>query len=541
MAGEMQAQTWPLTTAGTLYWRLRNVANGQIWNTVAAALQAYDTAQIENYDLGATQQGTASGYWVGDMPAAPAGAYTYLLCLQAGADPAESDRILATTDSPLVWDGSAVVNPIDVNVTKWLGTAVATPTTAGVPEIDVTFIGGQAVTCAAPVTVRADIGAAAAPGAANGMLIGGSNAATTFAGLSTGAFSCTTLTASGNVAFQSLFTVTGQVSFVNAFTVLGTVSFQSTFAVTTSTSLGALSCSTFAASGAVTFNSLTVTNAFTVSQGFIISRTSGAALQITASSGAAIQAQGSTYAIRCLGDIIASDVTFSDVQMTSLTVSTISDLGATQMTSLTVNNNFSVSNNFSVGGTTTLTGAVTATNAGNDIRGVTLTQAFPANFATLGITAGGAISNVVLTDTLTTYTGNTPQTGDSFARIGATGSGLTSLAPSATALSTAQWTNPRAALLDNLDAAITTRASATVAPSWYSAAALDMSQALASTTTPGTLGYALNAAVVQGYGRWVLGNEGTTLTLYEADGVTVARVFTISYSSEGVAIARTPQ
>ncbi len=46
-----------------------------------------------------------------------------------------------------------------------------------------------------------------------------------------------------------------------------------------------------------------------------------------------------------------------------------------------------------------------------------------------------AITNVALVDTVTTYTGNTPQTGDSFARIGATGSGLTSLA-SATALAT---------------------------------------------------------------------------------------------------------
>ena len=38
------------------------------------------------------------------------------------------------------------------------------------------------------------------------------------------------------------------------------------------------------------------------------------------------------------------------------------------------------------------------------------------------------VQGVVLADTITTYTGNTPQTGDSFARIGATGSGLTSLA-----------------------------------------------------------------------------------------------------------------
>lgn len=43
------------------------------------------------------------------------------------------------------------------------------------------------------------------------------------------------------------------------------------------------------------------------------------------------------------------------------------------------------------------------------------------------------------------------QTGDSFSRIGATGSSLTSLAPSATALSTAQWTNARAGYLDNIN------------------------------------------------------------------------------------------
>lgn len=70
---------------------------------------------------------------------------------------------------------------------------------------------------------------------------------------------------------------------------------------------------------------------------------------------------------------------------------------------------------------------------------------------------GVTIPTVTTVGTLTTYTGNTPQTGDSYARIGATGSGLTSLAPSSTALSTTQWTNGRAALLDNLDAAISTR------------------------------------------------------------------------------------
>lgn len=70
---------------------------------------------------------------------------------------------------------------------------------------------------------------------------------------------------------------------------------------------------------------------------------------------------------------------------------------------------------------------------------------------TTNITAG-TITTVTTVGTLTTYTGNTPQTGDSYARIGSTGSNLTSLAPAATALSTAQWTNARAGYQDNLSA-----------------------------------------------------------------------------------------
>lgn len=44
---------------------------------------------------------------------------------------------------------------------------------------------------------------------------------------------------------------------------------------------------------------------------------------------------------------------------------------------------------------------------------------------------GNTIPTVTTVGTLTTYTGNTPQTGDSFARLGATGSGLTTLATQA--------------------------------------------------------------------------------------------------------------
>lgn len=55
-------------------------------------------------------------------------------------------------------------------------------------------------------------------------------------------------------------------------------------------------------------------------------------------------------------------------------------------------------------------------------------------FNNTGTWTGNIVGTV---STLTTYTGNTPQTGDSFARIGATGSGLTTLATAA-ALATVQ-------------------------------------------------------------------------------------------------------
>lgn len=69
-------------------------------------------------------------------------------------------------------------------------------------------------------------------------------------------------------------------------------------------------------------------------------------------------------------------------------------------------------------------GAVTAGTV-SDKTGYALTQAFPSNFASLGINASGHVSRVTLADTVTTLTGHTPQTGDSYARIGSNGSGLT--------------------------------------------------------------------------------------------------------------------
>lgn len=67
-----------------------------------------------------------------------------------------------------------------------------------------------------------------------------------------------------------------------------------------------------------------------------------------------------------------------------------------------------------VGVTTTVTGRIDATTSSR-----MATFSLPTNFASMGINASGHISRVVLVDTLTTYTGNTPQSGDTYVRLGA--------------------------------------------------------------------------------------------------------------------------
>lgn len=107
--------------------------------------------------------------------------------------------------------------------------------------------------------------------------------------------------------------------------------------------------------------------------------------------------------------------------------------------------------------------------------------------------AGTTIPRVTLADTVTTYTGNTPQTGDSFSRIGATGSGLTSLAQASLWTSTvagridaavssrmATYTQPTGFLAGDftrLDAAITSRMATYVQPTGFLAASFPASPA----------------------------------------------------------------
>ncbi len=90
--------------------------------------------------------------------------------------------------------------------------------------------------------------------------------------------------------------------------------------------------------------------------------------------------------------------------------------------------------------------AVTDGTGGGDltsILGTAITESVAGRLA-------GAFSTFLNVATPVFTVASVNQTGDSFARIGATGSGLTSLAPSSTALSTTTWTNGLAASLTTL-------------------------------------------------------------------------------------------
>ena len=100
MAGEI---VFSHTTGRTCYAQVFNGV-GQIYNTAASAFQAYATANIADYDIAATEQGTASGIYVASMPAVSAGLYGVVAKERAGGSPAESDIVVGEGD--VFWDGA---------------------------------------------------------------------------------------------------------------------------------------------------------------------------------------------------------------------------------------------------------------------------------------------------------------------------------------------------------------------------------------------------------------------------------------------------
>lgn len=359
-----------------------------------ATIDTVVEARILGTCTASNQQCAVAPDWVSGDPG-PDSNDTYVIYLPEGMRIPESN-VKAISDDATAADNAEL---------EFDGTGYAGGTTRR--KVDVDTIKTQAVTCAAGVTVRADVGAAAAPGSANGMLIGGSNAATTFSTLtSTGAFTCGstvlgnttmgTLTQTGAVSwgattFASL-AITGAASVGTTTTLSGAVSLGSTLTVTGATTLASLSVtgqldagnllidtttaltgavtagSTVAITGAVTAPSVTLSGAFQaatiVSTGTTtlnaLTVTNAATLgTLTVSGATSLQALGMTTLTASGAVALQSTVGVTG----AVTLSSTLGVGAVTFASM------AVTGAISVGTTTTLTGVVTAT-AANDIRGV---------------------------------------------------------------------------------------------------------------------------------------------------------------------------
>lgn len=92
---------------------------------------------------------------------------------------------------------------------------------------------------------------------------------------------------------------------------------------------------------------------------------------------------------------------------------------------LSAANGFETGKAYSIYIAATVSSVAGATHRTFQVQPVPLAPVTPGRL--LDVTAANKVNGVVLVDTVTTYTGNTPQTGDNFARIGAAGAGLTAL------------------------------------------------------------------------------------------------------------------
>ncbi len=257
----------------------------------------------------------------------------------------------------------------------------------------------------AAVKTKTDFLPSATAGAAGGLFIAGSNAATTTVSLTTGAIAATTITASGAVAFQSTFSVTTSTALAalscTTLTASGAVAFQSTFAVTTSTSLAALSCTTLTASGAVALQSTVTVSGATTLTGLttgalacttitasgavafqstfaVTTSTALAALSCTTLTASGAVAFQSTFAVTtstALAALSCTTLTASGAVafQSTFAVTTSTSLAALSCTTLTASGAVAFQSTFIVTGATTFTGAITATNASNNLTLGTLT------------------------------------------------------------------------------------------------------------------------------------------------------------------------
>jgi hypothetical protein len=396
----------------TIYAILSN-PTGSVWNTNTSAFEAYATANRTSYAITLTEQGTASGIYMGDVPSIPIGQYGVIAYVQAGGSPNESDEFISSGN--LDWNGTAIWSPGDIRL-----------------------CGGS--------TVAAGAIPNAAAAAAGGL---------------------PTVDANNNVHGVQPGTGTGQINPSG-----GKVP----------ATLAAADVTGNVAADLQTIKTQTVTCAGSVTVGAFVGQAN-----------AAISVSGA-------GHISNVDTLTTYTNNTPQTGDAFARLGAPAGASISAD----------IAEIAAETDGI-ASIPTNPL----LASNVPANFAALGISSGGHISVV---DTLT---GNTPQTGDSFARLGAP-------AGASVSADIAEVEGETDAIISTLASGVPVTGNVTVGSNLDKTGySLNLTEAVPLVNAPNTVGDALNAARAQGFGKWVIDTIANTFTLYAPDGTTVVRQFVL--------------
>ena len=106
MAKEIEIQT----TAGlNAYALVRDPASANIWQTTTNTFASYVAANVANYAIALTEQGTGAGYYTGDFPSAitTPGSYPVAVFQRLGGSPASTDTFLG--DGIVPWNGASQI------------------------------------------------------------------------------------------------------------------------------------------------------------------------------------------------------------------------------------------------------------------------------------------------------------------------------------------------------------------------------------------------------------------------------------------------
>jgi hypothetical protein len=91
-----------------------------VWNTNTSKLESYLTANLSQYAISMTEQGTASAWYYAAAPAnLQQGSYIVTVFQRAGGSPAEGDQRIAT--GTLEWNGGYVIPLQDLATSGQIG------------------------------------------------------------------------------------------------------------------------------------------------------------------------------------------------------------------------------------------------------------------------------------------------------------------------------------------------------------------------------------------------------------------------------------